>query len=82
MSAVTIGTSNISKAVNSSFQRKVIFAAGLFWAFFADAGSVRYRTSSDGLTWSSATVLRAGSNEGINVDDRPVIVDEKTQDLN
>src|SRR5689334_20112526 len=45
--------------VNYSWQRKLFWAVGLYWLFYADGqnGQV-YRTSANGTTWSSPTTVR------------------------
>lgn len=54
----TVGTSTASVATRFPFQRKTFFASGLHWAFYSDGANMVYRTSSDGVTWSSATTIR------------------------
>jgi hypothetical protein len=48
-------------AVNYPFQRKVFYMDGLFWVFYENGGQFVYKTSSDGLSWSSASFLRSDS---------------------
>jgi len=57
--AVTIGTSATAGATYYPPQRKTFYANGYFWAFYSDGTNLVYRTSSDGLSWSSATTVRA-----------------------
>lgn len=43
-----------------SFQRKIFYANGLWWVFYGDEANVVYRTSSNGMDWSSKTTIRTG----------------------
>lgn len=54
----TIGTSTDPLAVFPPFLRRS-FANGLYWFFYSDGTNIVYRTSTDGLTWSAATTVRA-----------------------
>ena len=41
-----------------TYQRKSLYAAGLFWIFYeVRYGNIYYRTSSDGITWSARTFV-------------------------
>jgi len=56
--ASTIGTSGFYLTTNIPFQRKAFHAAGLHWIFYSDYQNMVYKTSSDGINWSSATTVR------------------------
>ncbi len=58
----TIGTSSTNRAVSVTFQRKIFYANGRFWVFYSDGVNMVFRTSTDGNTWSTATVIRACDN--------------------
>ncbi|MBO3802449.1 MAG: hypothetical protein JTT11_01010 [Candidatus Brockarchaeota archaeon] len=47
-----------------SHQRKIFYANGLFWAFYSDGTNMVFRTSRDGLTWSSSTTARTSVTYG------------------
>jgi len=51
-----------------SFERKVIYAQGLWWAFYSDGTNIGYSTSADGSVWSSETIVTssADSTDGYN----------------
>jgi len=53
-------------------QRKTFYHLGLFWYFSDDgSGNIYFRTSTDGVTWSSATTITSGTgyrNPAIYVD--------------
>jgi len=42
-----------------SYQRYTFYANGRFWAFYSDNTNMVYKTSTDGSTWSDATMVRA-----------------------
>jgi len=52
---VAESTNNI--AVGYPHQRKVLRAAGLFWAFYCNGTHMLLKTSDDGLVWSDPTVI-------------------------
>lgn len=56
----TVGTSITNLAVIPFLQRKAFYANGCFWVFYSDGTNIVYRTSTDGSSWSSPTVLKAG----------------------
>jgi len=60
--ASTVSTSTNAYATNYTFQRKSFYANGRFWVFYCDSGYMRYRTSTDGSSWSSKTIIRACSD--------------------
>ena len=49
----------ISTATASTHQRKSFYANGRYWVFYSDATNMVYKTSADGISWSSATSVRA-----------------------
>jgi len=55
-----VSTSTAVRAVSYPFQRKTFFAATRFWVFYVDSSYIKYRTSTDGITWSDATTIRYG----------------------
>jgi len=57
----TIGTSTASTATWLSFQRKTFYANSRFWVFYFNGTHIVYRTSTDGETWTSETVIRVAS---------------------
>ncbi|MCZ2809702.1 MAG: hypothetical protein O2V44_10145, partial [Candidatus Bathyarchaeota archaeon] len=56
-----IGSTNL---FGHSYQRYTFYANGRFWAFYSDSANLVYKTSSDALTWSTATTVRAASGWG------------------
>ena len=60
----TVGTSTGSDATMWSFQRKGFHAVGRFWSFYSDNTNHVFRTSTDGSTWSAATIARANAWSG------------------
>lgn len=57
--ASTVGTSTTVSATNAQQQRKTFYANGYYWVFYSDGTNLVYRTSTDGTSWSSATIVRA-----------------------
>jgi len=57
--AVTVCNVSIITAVDFPEQRKTFYANGYFWLFYSDGTNLVYRTSADGISWSSPTVVRA-----------------------
>jgi len=57
-----VGTSITKFATSYPFQRKTFYANGRFWVFYSNGTNMVYRTSTDGVTWSDATAIRACSN--------------------
>jgi len=64
---VTVGTSTAASATDCQFQRKTFYANGYYWEFYSDGTNLVYRTSTDAITWSSATTVRA-CTDGDHVD--------------
>lgn len=57
---VTINSDNRSQSIDRNFQRKTFYANGRYWAFYsAFTGGMSFKSSTDGLTWSSVTAVRA-----------------------
>jgi hypothetical protein len=54
---VVSSTTNIS-ATMVNLQEKVFYAGGLYWVFWEENG-LKYSTSSDGITWSTPTLIRS-----------------------
>lgn len=44
-----------------SLERKMVSASGLIWEFYTDGTDIVYRSSADGATWSSPTVVIPGA---------------------
>jgi hypothetical protein len=57
----TVETVGINDPVDLQNQRKTFYANGYFWVFYCDGNNLLYKTSSDGVTWSAATIVRACS---------------------
>ncbi len=55
----TIGTSTGVYSTQYPDQRKTFYTKGLFWVFYSDGSNLVYRTSSDGLSWSSSNIVRS-----------------------
>jgi len=55
-------------ATSYSFQHKLIYSQGLWWAFYSDGTNIGYSTSPDGSVWSSESILTssADSTDGYN----------------
>ncbi len=53
-----IGSSEFYISTNLPFQRKTFHAAGLHWVFYSDYSNMVYKTSTDGITWTSPAVVR------------------------
>ena len=62
----TVGTSTSGGATAFPIQRKCFHAGGRHWVFYSDGTNGVYRTSTDGVTWSSATTFRAGIVHGFD----------------
>jgi len=60
----TVGTSTSLYATWEHHQRKVFFANGRFWVFYSDGTNFVYRTSSDGSSWSSPTIIGPATSGG------------------
>ncbi|MEM2147952.1 MAG: hypothetical protein QXJ94_05045 [Candidatus Bathyarchaeia archaeon] len=60
--AHVVGTASNPYQTQASFQRKAFYANGRFWVFYANTatGNLVYRTSTDGVSWSSENVIRTG----------------------
>jgi flagellin-like protein len=70
MPAVSFGTliSGSSSATSYSFEHKVFYSQGLWWAFYSDGTNIGYSTSDDGSSWSSETVLTSSSGGSMGYD--------------
>jgi len=60
----TVGTTTQSLAVGNveGYNQGEFFANGLFWVYYTDGKNEVFKTSTDGLTWSSPTVLRPNTS--------------------
>ncbi len=58
-----VGTTTNPYSTQATFQRKTFYAAGRFWVFWAKTSTNQlvFQTSTNGLTWSSETVVRSGN---------------------
>jgi hypothetical protein len=56
-----VGTGSAYYPTSYPFQRKTFYANGRFWVFYSDGTNIVYKTSTDGMTWSEATTVRAGA---------------------
>jgi len=56
----TIGTSTATAATQYVYQRKTFYTNGRFWAFYSNGTNIVYRTSADGSTWTSETIIGSG----------------------
>lgn len=57
VSVSLVGASNATNPTALSNQQKLIYDGDRFWAFYADAGGVSYRSSTDLSTWSNAATV-------------------------
>jgi len=58
----TVASSSVELATLEAFQRKTFFANTRYWVFYSDGVNVNYKTSIDGLTWSSPTYVCPGGH--------------------
>jgi hypothetical protein len=49
-------------ATSNSGQNKLVYAQGLWWAFYSDGTNIAYETSPDGSVWSSPTTVSSSSD--------------------
>jgi trimeric autotransporter adhesin len=49
-------------ATSYSFQNKLVYSQGLWWAFYSDGTNIDYVTSPDGSVWSSPTIVSSSSD--------------------
>jgi len=49
-------------ATSNSAQNKLVYAQGLWWAFYSDGTNIAYETSADGSVWSSPTTITSSSD--------------------
>ena len=54
-----VGTVTKAGATYDTTQRKTFYANSYYWSFYSDGTNLVYRTSVDGVTWSSASTVRA-----------------------
>jgi len=64
-SPVTVGTSTTVNAIRYGPQRSNVHAQGLFWQFYSNGVNLVYKTSPDGRTWSTETIVRACTDGGL-----------------
>jgi len=55
-------TPDVNATYLGGIQRKCFYANGRYWVFYSDTTNIVYRTSADGISWSSATTIRACDN--------------------
>jgi len=58
----TVGTSTSGLATVGAYQRKVVYANGLWWVFYSNGSDILYQTSQDGVAWSDVKIARPGDN--------------------
>lgn len=56
-SLTTVPSSGPGTATSYSFQNKLVYSQGIWWAFYSDGTNIDYVTSSDGSIWSSPTII-------------------------
>ncbi|MGI0079978.1 MAG: hypothetical protein ACRECH_10170, partial [Nitrososphaerales archaeon] len=61
-SVSTIQTSSVNSATSYSFERKVVYSQGLWWAFYGNGTKIDYSTSPDGSSWSAPVVVTSSSD--------------------
>ena len=49
-------------ATSNSAQNKLVYAQGLWWAFYSDGTNIAYETSPDGSVWSSPTTVSSSTD--------------------
>jgi hypothetical protein len=59
MASSVVGTGSTSFATKDPFQRKCFYANGLFWVIYSSGTNMICRTSTDNITWSDETTIRA-----------------------
>jgi hypothetical protein len=59
-----VGDTTTNYATSYNFQRKGFYAEGLYWVFYCNGSDLVYKTSSDGSTWSSLTLIRENVTGG------------------
>ena len=62
-----ISTSDFATATGVSCQRKTFWYDGYYWAFYYDAGYIRYACSRDGNTWTSTSVLDTSAGNSVRI---------------
>jgi hypothetical protein len=62
----SMATSAAATSTDYTFERKLVYAQSLWWAFYSSGSGIVFSTSSDGETWSGPTTLTsaAGSTVG------------------
>lgn len=69
-----VTTTNSTSPTEMSFQRKVFWRSGYYWAFYDRGDIICYKTSPDGLSWSGEMALPEGTalkqNSGFDVAER------------
>jgi len=50
------------KGAGEFYMRTLFYGVGLYWAFYTDGTNIVYKTSRDGLIWSTKIALRTGTN--------------------
>ncbi len=60
--SVQTSTAGSPVATAYSFQNKLVYSQGLWWAFYSDGTHIDYETSPDGSTWSGPTVVTSSSD--------------------
>lgn len=49
-----------------TFENKLVYDQGLWWAFFSSGTAIVYQTSADGVTWSSTATLTAATGSTVS----------------
>lgn len=62
----SIGSSTVQ--TDYPFERKIVYAQGLWWAFYSSGSAIVYQTSSDGITWSTTQTLSTAAGDTASYD--------------
>jgi hypothetical protein len=59
IAATTVdNSSTTATAISNSNQRKTFYGASRFWVFYSDGTNMLYKSSLNGTTWGSSTIVR------------------------
>lgn len=65
---VYIGNTSHWNGTGSNVNKDLYYANSRYWIFYANGSHMGYRSSLDGVTWSSFTIIRSGAESGDDFD--------------
>jgi len=60
----SVAATSTTASFSHPYERKAFSANGRYWVFYSDGTDAVYKTSTDGISWSSTNVVKSGEAYG------------------